>query len=316
MRKVIIDCDPGHDDAIMLILASRAENIEILGITTAAGNGELVDTSQNALNVLNYAGVYDIPVYAGSAKPMMRDLYKTTGEIIHGEDGLGGPTFPKATQELEDMHAVEYIIKTLRATDEKITVITTGPVTNVALAFILAPDIKEKIDRLVVMGGAVYHVGIITSAACFNMYQDPEAAKILFNSGVPLYLHPLDVTMASQFTPANIKTLLDSDNKVSVLVGELLDFFSKTHEILFGEFQCPIHDALCVATLMDDTLIKYRSVHCDISLNDPLTVGETVADIWNLTDNEPNIELAVEIDRDRFVDLIIEYMQKPYLSKR
>ena len=316
MKKIILDCDPGHDDAIAMLLATRADEIELLGVTTVAGNSELHNTTKNALRVLNYADVHDIPVYAGCANPMMRELYRLTGTIIHGEDGLGGPDIPAPSQKVEEKHAVDYIIDTLREAAEKITVVAVGPLTNVATAFVKAPDIKEKIDRLVIMGGAVVDPGNITSAAEFNIFVDPEAAKIVFNAGVPLYLNTLDISMKAVFYEDEINALSAKDNKVSKIVGELLKFFAGTHVEHFGFLACPIHDALCIGMLIDDSLIEYQEVFCDISLHDPLTLGETVADLWNITGKQPNIFLSTKVDREKFVAMITEHMQKPYVSKK
>ena len=193
MKKVIMDCDPGHDDAIALLLASRADDIELLGVTTVAGNSELENTTRNARKVLDYAGVTDVDVYAGCERPMMRDLYRLTGAIIHGEDGLGGPKIPDPVTPIKEEHAVDFIIRALRESDEKIILIPTGPLTNIAMALIKAPDIKEKIERIIIMGGAVNDPGNITSAAEFNIYVDPEAAKIVFASGCNIYLNTLDI---------------------------------------------------------------------------------------------------------------------------
>lgn len=316
MIKVILDCDPGHDDAIAMLLATRAENIDLIGVTTVAGNSELHNTVNNALRVLNYSGVYDIPVYAGCVKPMARDLYRLTGAIIHGEDGLGGPSIPPATQKPEDKHAVDYLVETLMATKEKITVVAVGPLTNVAMALIKEPRIKENIESIVIMGGAIVDPGNITSAAEFNIYVDPEAAKIVFNSGVKIYLNTLDVSMKAVFGEADIREMAASDNKVVKIVGELLVFFAGTHEEHFGEFTCPIHDALCVGQLIDPTLLTHRHVFCDVSLHDELTLGETVADLWGITGKTPNIYMATAVDTPKFVSMIKEHMAKPYVSKK
>ena len=315
MRKIIIDCDPGHDDAIAILLASRAENLQLLGVTTVAGNSELRYTTRNARRVLDYAGVFDIPVYAGCGKPMMRDLYRLTGAIIHGEDGLGGPFIPDATTPVEKDHAVDYIIRTLRESDEKITLIPVGPMTNIAAAFIKAPDIKEKIDRIVIMGGAIFGPGNITSAAEFNIYVDPEAAKIVFQSGSDIYLNTLDVSMKAVFTEKDIEDLRAQGDSLSDIVAQLLDFFASTHVKHFGFKQCPIHDALCVGVLIDETLIEYQDAFVDISLHDPQTLGETVADLWGITGNAPNCHISVKVDREKFVHMIKEHMRKPYKAK-
>ena len=316
MKKVIMDCDPGHDDAIALLLASRADDIKLLGVTTVAGNSELENTTRNARKVLDYAGVTDVDVYAGCERPMMRDLYRLTGAIIHGEDGLGGPKIPDPVTPIKEEHAVDFIIRALRESDEKIILIPTGPLTNIAMALIKAPDIKEKIERIIIMGGAVNDPGNITSAAEFNIYVDPEAAKIVFASGCNIYLNTLDISMKAVFYEEDIERLRAQGDKISDIVAQLLDFFGSTHIQHFGFKACPIHDALCVGVLIDENLIEYQQTYLDISVNDPLTLGETVADLWGITGHEPNCYLSVKVDRELFVQMIQEHMQKTYQSKK
>ena len=316
MKKVIMDCDPGHDDAIALLLASRADDTELLGVTTVAGNSELENTTRNARKVLDYAGVTDVDVYAGCERPMMRDLYRLTGAIIHGEDGLGGPKIPDPVTPIKEEHAVDFIIRALRESDEKIILIPTGPLTNIAMALIKAPDIKEKIERIIIMGGAVNDPGNITSAAEFNIYVDPEAAKIVFASGCNIYLNTLDISMKAVFYEEDIERLRAQGDKISDIVAQLLDFFGSTHIQHFGFKACPIHDALCVGVLIDENLIEYQQTYLDISVNDPLTLGETVADLWGITGHEPNCYLSVKVDRELFVQMIQEHMQKTYQSKK
>ncbi|MEL7654486.1 MAG: nucleoside hydrolase [Bacillota bacterium] len=309
-KKIIIDCDPGHDDAIALLLAAKAENIEILGVTTVAGNSELKNTTINARKILDYAGYTDIDVYAGCDRPMMRELFRLTGAIIHGENGLGGPDIPAPATPVKEEHAVDYLIRTLRNSEEKIILVVTGPMTNIAVAMQKAPDIKEKIDRIIIMGGAVIEPGNITSAAEFNIFVDPEAAKIVMNSGCELYLVSLDVTMKAVFHEEDIETLRNQEDKISKLVASLLDFFADTHVKHFGFKACPIHDALCIGILIDESLIEFKKTFVDVSLHDPLTLGETVADLWEITGNKPNCHIAMKVDRKKFVKMICNHMKK------
>ena len=315
MRKIIMDCDPGHDDAIALLLASRSDDLKILGVTTVAGNSELENTTRNARKILDYADVTDVDVYPGCEKPMMRSLYRLTGAIIHGEDGLGGPKIPDPITPVKEEHGVDFMIRTLRESDEKITLIPTGPLTNIAMALIKAPDIKEKIDRIIIMGGAVMDPGNITSAAEFNIYVDPEAAKIVFASGCNIYLNTLDVSMKAVFYEEDIEALRVQGDKVSDIVAQLLDFFASTHVKHFGFKACPIHDALCVGVLIDENLIEYQKTFLDISVQDPLTLGETVADLCGITGNEPNCYISTKVDQKLFVKMIQEHMKKPYHAK-
>ncbi|GHU61078.1 hypothetical protein AGMMS49983_00140 [Clostridia bacterium] len=310
MEKIIIDCDPGHDDAIELLLAvttgKRTGKVDLIGVTTVAGNSEGEHTVKNALKVLNFAGIQDIPVYAGCSQPMMRKLYRLTGELIHGSDGLGGPVLPEPVQQPEEMHAVDYLIKTLRSAAEKITVITSGPLTNLAAAFVLAPDIKKNINRIISMGGAVLDPGNITSAAEFNIYVDPEAAKIVFDSGCEIYLNTLDVTMKALISKPEIDELVHSPQKLQRLIGEFLTFFEHTHEEHFGISACPVHDALNVAILIDPDIVKFQHVFLDVSTHDELTVGETVADLWGITGKAPNVHISIEVDSTKFIRMIKE----------
>lgn len=315
MKKIIIDCDPGHDDAIALLLASRAEDIKILGVTTVAGNSELENTTRNARKILDYADVFDVPVYAGCKTPLMRSLYRLTGAIIHGADGLGGPNIPAPVTPIEKEHGVDYIIRALRESDEKVILVPTGPLTNIAMAFIKAPDIKEKIEKIVIMGGAVVDPGNITSAAEFNIFVDPEAAKIVFSSGCNIYLNTLDISMKAVFNETDIENLRAQGDKISDIVAQLLDFFASTHVNHFGFKACPIHDALCIGVLIDDSLIEFQKTYLDVSVNDPLTLGETVADLWGITGNEPNCYISTKVDREKFVKMITEHMKKPYVKK-
>lgn len=310
MKKVIIDCDPGHDDAIALLLAAKADDIEIVGVTTVAGNSELHNTTRNARKILDYAGYTDIEVYAGCDRPMMRDLFRLTGAIIHGEDGLGGPNIPAPVTPIKDEHAVDYLIRTLRNSEERIILIVTGPMTNVAVAMQKAPDIKDKIDRIIMMGGAVIEPGNVTSAAEFNIFVDPEAAKIVINSGCELFLVSLDVSMKAVFLEEDIETLRAQGDKISEIVASLLDFFAETHVKHFGFKACPIHDALCVGMLIDKNLIEFQKTYLDVSLHDPLTLGETVADLWEITGNKPNCHIAMKVNRELFVRMICEHMKK------
>jgi len=315
MIRVIMDCDPGHDDAIALLLASRADNIKLLGVTTVAGNSYLENTTRNARKVLDYAGVTDVDVYAGCGKPLMHALYRLTGAIIHGEDGLGGPAIPEAVTKIGEGHAVQFLIRTLRESQEPITLIATGPLTNIAMMINEAPDVLPKIEKLVIMGGAVYNPGNITSAAEFNIYVDPEAAKIVFASGLNIYLNTLDISMKAVFYAQDIERVRAQGDKISVIVAELLDFFGGTHVEHFGFLACPIHDALCVGVLIDEKLVEWQHTYVDISVHDELTRGETVADLWGITGHAPNCHVSAKVNRELFVDMIADHLKKPYTRK-
>ncbi len=315
MKKIIMDCDPGHDDAIALLLASRADDLQILGVTTVAGNTDLENTTGNARRILDYGGVTDVDVYPGCDRPLMRP-FSREGEAVHGSNGLGGVDLPEAVTPVKKEHAVDFIIRTLRESKKKITLVPTGPLTNIAMALVKAPDIRKKIDRIVIMGGAVREPGNINSAAEFNIYMDPEAAKIVFSSGCEIFLNTLDVTMKAIFYEEDIEKLRAQSDKISVMVAELLDYFSEKHIEIFGCRACPIHDALCIGVLIDDSLVEYEKTYLDVSLSDPLTRGETVADLGNKTGNEPNCHIGVKVNRELFVGMIQDHMKKPYRQKK
>lgn len=311
MYNVIIDCDPGHDDAIALLLACQAENIKLLGVTTVAGNSYIENVTNNAIRVLEYADVKGVSVYQGAGRPMLYGLYRKTGIAIHGADGLGGPEIPKAVGSKQPERAVEFILRTLRESKEKVTIIAVGPLTNVAIALLLANEQeKANIDRIVIMGGSVYTEGNVLSAQEFNIYQDPEAARIVMQSGCQIYLNTLDISMKAVFHTEDKERLRAQGGKIPTFVAELLDFFGQTHIDTFGFADCPIHDALCVGMLIDPTMIEYKHTYVDVSCADELTRGEIVADIWGLTDHEPNCYISTKVNRERFVDMIIEHMVK------
>ena len=311
MYNVIIDCDPGHDDAIALLLACKAENIKLLGVTTVAGNSYIHYVTNNAIRVLEYAGIEGIGVYEGVGRPMLQGLYRKTGEAIHGADGLGGPEIPAAVGKKQDEHAVEFILRTLRESAEKVTIIALGPLTNIALALVMATEEqKANIDRIIVMGGSIYTEGNVLSAQEFNIYQDPEAARIVMQSGCNLYLNTLDISMKALFRAEDKERLRSLGGKVPVFVAELLDFFGQTYVDTFGVADCPVHDALCVGMLIDPDMIETKHTFVDVACADVLTRGEIVADIWGLTDNRPNCRISTRVNRERFVEMIIEHMDK------
>ncbi len=316
MIDLILDCDPGHDDAIAILLASRADSIRLLGVTTVAGNSYVENTTVNARKVLDYAGVTDVPVHQGAGKPLMHELYRLTGAIIHGEDGLGGPSIPPAVTPIAQGHAVDFIVDTLRTHEGPVTLVAIGPLTNIAMVVTRAPELLHKVDKLVIMGGAIRDPGNITSAAEFNIYVDPEAAKIVFQSGMNIYLNTLDISMKAVFYAADIERIRAQGGPVSTLVAELLDFFGQTHVDHFGFLACPIHDALCIGCLIDEKLVAWEHTYVDISVADPITRGETVADLWGITGYMRNCHISVKVDRERFVNMITEHMKMPYVSKR
>ena len=313
MPNILIDCDPGHDDAIALLLAAHTPELRILAVTTVAGNTTLDCATRNALRVLHVAGADDVPVYPGCGRPMLHPLPRLAGAAVHGQDGLGGALIPDAPRPAERVHAVEQIIRVLRGSAEKLTLVALGPLTNIALALRLAPDIIRRVDRLVVMGGAVREPGNINSAAEFNMYVDPEAAHMILHAGWPLYLVPLDVTMKALFREADIAALEQGGTASSLLAAQLLRLYGGRHAGQFDEdgLVCPIHDALCVGCVIDPRLVTFAPAYCDVSLYG-ITRGETVVQ----RGASPNVFLAETVNAPAFVTLITQTLSFSFTEKR
>lgn len=305
-HKVIIDCDPGHDDAAALVLATRAAQIDLLGVTVVAGNSTLENTVRNALNVLAFAGAGDVPVYAGCEKPLERELANTSGAQIHGADGLGDQKFEQETREAEQEHAVDYLVRTLRGAKEKITLVCLGPLTNIASAFRKASECRENVERLIIMGGAVRVPGNVTRAAEFNFYIDPEAAKIVLGSGCEIYLNPLDITMKALFYREDIEALRGRENKLSRFVGGLLALYAGNYTKELGFYACPVHDAVCVGVLMEPALVRYEKTHMEVETDGP-DAGRSAPD---RAEGRP-VWYGSEIDRAGFVRLVEETVLKP-----
>ncbi|MEC8039288.1 MAG: nucleoside hydrolase [Pseudomonadota bacterium] len=305
-RKIIIDTDPGQDDAVAILLAlGSPEEIEVLGITAVAGNVPLSLTESNARRVCELAGRPDVKVFAGCDRPMGRPL--VTAEHVHGETGLNGPVLPDPTMPLQDQHGVDFIIDTLRAeASGTVTLCPLGPLTNIATAFEKAPDIVEKVQEIVLMGGAYFEVGNITPAAEFNIYVDPQAADIVFKSGVPIVVMPLDVTHKALVTPARNDAFRNIGNRVGIAVAEMTDFFERFDKEKYGSDGAPLHDPCVTAYLIKPELFKGRHINVEIETQSELTMGMTVADWWGVTDRPANATFMGDVDSDGFFALIAE----------
>lgn len=304
-RKIILDCDPGHDDAIAILLAAASPKVELLGITTVAGNAELDKTTVNALQVCEMAGLTNTPVARGAAQPLVRP--RETAPSIHGDSGMDGPLLPEPTKAVVDEHAVDFIIRHLLHSDGDITLVPTGPLTNIAMAIRKEPAIIPKIREIVVMGGGTF--GNWTPAAEFNIFVDAEAAKIVFESGVPLTMCGLDLTHQAMATEPIRERIRLIGNPVSDFVVELLDFFMDTYKNVFGmngELCAPIHDACCVAYCIDPTVFTTRKLHVDIETKGEFTYGMTVVDTLGVTGKPPNVNVAHELDADKFWDMLVD----------
>lgn len=309
-RKIIIDTDPGQDDAVAILLAlASPDEIDVLGVTAVAGNVPLPLTQKNARIVCELAGKSDTLVFAGCDAPLVRKL--VTAEHVHGKTGLDGPQMSDPTMPLQDQHAVEYIIETLRAHDAgTITLCPLGPLTNIATAFKNAPDIIEKAQEIVLMGGAYFQVGNITPAAEFNIYVDPEAAKIVFDSGVPIVVMPLDVTHKALTTRARVEAFRALGTKVGDMVAAWTDFFERFDKEKYGSEGAPLHDPCVIAYLIQPDLFTGRHVNVEIETMSELTLGMTVADWWRVTDRAPNAMFMGDLDSDGFFALLADRLAR------
>ncbi len=306
VRKIIIDTDPGQDDAVAILLAlASPEDIEVLGITAVAGNVPLELTAKNARIVCELAEKPDTKVFAGCDRPLRRDL--VTAEYVHGKTGLNGPVLPDPTMPLQDQHAVDFIIDTLRAHDAgTVTLCPLGPLTNIATAFERAPDIVDRVQEIVLMGGAYFEVGNVTPAAEFNIYVDPQAADIVFGSGVPLVVMPLDVTHKALVTKARNDAFRALPGDVGHAVAEMTDFFERFDKEKYGSDGAPLHDPTVIAYLIRPDMFRGRHVNVQIETQSELTMGMTVADWWGVTDHAPNALFVGDLDSDAFFTLLTE----------
>ncbi len=305
-RKIIIDTDPGQDDAVALLLAlASPDELDVLGITCVAGNVPLSLTQKNARIVCEVAGKTDVPIFAGCDAPMRRPL--VTAEHVHGKTGLDGPELFEPTMPLAGDNAVDFIVETLRREPAgSVTLCTLGPLTNIATAFDRAPDIIPKLRELVMMGGAYFEVGNITPAAEFNIFVDPEAAEIVFHSGVPLVVMPLDVTHKVLATKDRVAALRALGSKVGVFTAEMLDFFERFDVAKYGSDGGPLHDPCVIAYLLKPELFQGRHINVEIETESKLTLGMTVADWWRVTDRTPNAMFMGDVDADGFFALLTE----------
>jgi len=309
-RKIIIDTDPGQDDAVAILLAlASPEDIEVIGITAVAGNVPLPLTHKNARIICELASKTDIPVYAGCDRPLAHDL--VTAEHVHGKTGLDGPNLPDPTMQLTDGHAVDYIIDTLRNEPSgTITLCPIGPLTNIATAFQKAPDIIEKVQEIILMGGAYFEVGNVTPAAEFNIYVDPEAADIVFKSGAPIVVMPLDVTHKALVTKQRNDAFRNIGTPVGIAVAKMTEFFERFDKEKYGSEGAPLHDPCVTAYLIKPDLFKGRHVNVEIETHSTLTRGMTVADWWDVTDRPANALFIGDVDADGFFALLTERLAR------
>lgn len=302
-RKIIIDTDPGQDDAVALLLALASTELDVLAITAVAGNVPLALTAKNALKICELAGRRDIAVFAGCDRPLARDL--VTAEYVHGQTGLDGIALPDPTLQLRDGDGVDEIIRLIRAHPAgAITLCPLGPLTNIATALHRAPDIAPKIAEIVLMGGAYFEVGNVTPAAEFNIYVDPEAARTVFGSGIPLVVMPLDVTHKVLTTRARVEAFRNMGSHVGQVVASWIDFFERFDMEKYGNDGAPLHDPCVIAYLLAPDLFNGRHVNVEIEVDSPLTRGMTVADWWGVTGRAENAMFIRDVDADGFFALL------------
>ncbi|MGE6146949.1 pyrimidine-specific ribonucleoside hydrolase RihA [Aeromonas media] len=300
---VILDCDPGHDDAIALILALASPELKVLAVTTSAGNQTPDKTLNNALRILTLLGRHDIPVAAGAPKPLMRELI--IADNVHGESGLDGPTLPDPAFAPQAMTGLELMAKCLRESPEPVTLVPTGPLTNIALLLAAHPELKSKIGRIVLMGGAA-GAGNWTPAAEFNIYVDPEAADMVFSAGIPITLCGLDVTHQAQVMDEDIARVRAIPNPVAQCVADLLDFFMIYHrDPKWGFAGAPLHDPCTIAWLLAPALFHGQDCWVGIETQGRHTVGMTVVDRYGLTGKPANARVLLGLDRVGFIELLV-----------
>jgi purine nucleosidase len=303
-QKIILDCDPGHDDAVAILLAHGSPAIELLAVTTVVGNQTLAKVTQNALATGTIAGITGVPFAAGCARPLVRTI--ENAPAIHGESGMDGPTLPEPTIELDPRHAVDLIIDIIMAHEPgTVTLVPTGGLTNIAMAARKEPRIVERVKEVVLMGGG-YHTGNWSAVAEFNIIIDPEAAHIVFNESWPVVMVGLDLThqaLATDEVVAKIKAVGTGPAK---FVCELMDFFAHAYKGVQGFDFPPVHDPCAVAYVIDPTIVTTRKVPVDIELAGKLTLGMTVADFRAPAPEDCNTSVAVDLDHERFWDLITD----------
>ena len=299
---IILDCDPGHDDAIALLLAIASPEVELIGVTTVAGNTTIDKSTNNALRILELAGRSDIPVYRGADRPFIRP--QDVADHVHGESGLDGPDLPQPAMREQELHAVDYLAQEIRARKGKVTLIPTGPLTNIGLLFALHPDVRP--ERIVIMGGAIGE-GNRTPAAEFNIWADPEAAQRVFLEGLNTTMIGLDVTHRALITDAHTERMRGA-GRVGQVVAELMDFYSRFHRSRYPDLDgSPMHDPVCVAHVIDPTLVTVFDAFIEIDCSGGPSWGRTNVD-WRGREHSdaPNGKVGVDIDGHRFAELIVE----------
>ena len=305
-QKIIIDTDPGQDDAVAILLAlASPDEIEVLGITAVAGNVPLSLTEKNARIVCELAGRPDIAVYAGCDRPLRRKL--VTAEHVHGKTGLDGPELPEPKIRLKEKHGVDFIIDTIMQEPENsVSLCPLGPLTNVASAILKEPKIASRIKQIVLMGGAYFEVGNITPTAEFNIFVDPDAAKIVFEAGIDMVVMPLDVTHKALVTGERNEVFRRLNSPVGVAVAEMTDFFERFDKEKYGSSGAPLYDPCVTAYLINPKIFSGKKINVEIETKSELTLGMTVADWWGVTNRKANAFFVGDLDSEKFFNLLTE----------
>jgi purine nucleosidase len=306
---ILIDTDPGQDDAVAILLALASPELEVVGITAVAGNVPLALTEKNARKICELGGRPDIKVFAGADRPLLRKL--VTAEHVHGRTGLDGPELPEPVMPLQPQYAPEFIVETImREKPGTVTVCALGPLTNIAQALIREPSIGPRIKEIVAMGGGFFEGGNVTVAAEFNIFVDPQAAKLVFDAGIPLTLIPLDCTHKALTTRARVERFRVMKNRSGPAVAELLDFFERFDEQKYGTDGGPLHDPCVIAWLLKPDLFKGRKCNVEIETTSELTMGMTVIDWWQVSGRPHNALVLKDIDAEGFFALLAERIAK------
>jgi inosine-uridine nucleoside N-ribohydrolase len=300
--KILFDCDPGHDDAIALLLALASPEVDLVGVTTVHGNQTLEKTTVNALKLLEFVGRTDVPVAAGAARPLRREPF--VAEYVHGESGMDGPVLLHPTTAPDPRHAVDFMAETIEASSDPITLVPTGPLTNVGLFLARYPEVAAKLERIVLMGGA-YGEGNVTPAAEFNIWVDPEAADRVFQSGLDVTMIGLDVTHQAIFGPEPT-VRLKAAGRVGAMVAELLEFYGRFHKQSYGWDGSPIHDAVAMAHAFRPGIVQTVQVGVKVDCGEELGRGRTNCDLRGRVGWDPNAHVAVGIDSEAFIELLVE----------
>jgi len=302
---IILDGDPGHDDAIGWVIAGACKDLKVLGCTAVNGNCSVDKAAYNAQRVCALIGL-DVPIAKGQSKPLYVEPISAPANI-HGESGLDGPALPEPARELEKQTAVELMVRLLNESKEKVTIVATGPLTNVAALLVSHPEVKEKIERISIMGGGILY-GNWTPAAEFNILVDPDAASIVFNCGIPVIMAGLDVTEKALVLPEDVQTIKEIGNKVSDIVWQWLDFFYIFHKSI-GYLGAPLHDPCAIMVLIHPEIFEIKDYYVQVETSGEYTKGCTVGDVYNVTANKPNVSCLMNVDRHKFIELMAGYIK-------